>query len=97
MELTLVRSATLLVDMAGRRLLVDPMLAAAGATGPIAGTPNPRPNPLVDLPRPAEEVVERLDAVLVTHLHNDHFDAAAAALLDGRVPLACQPSDEATP
>jgi L-ascorbate metabolism protein UlaG (beta-lactamase superfamily) len=96
MELTLVRSATLLIDMAGRRLLVDPMLAAAGATGPIPGTPNPRPNPLVHLPLPAEEVAERLDAVLVTHLHNDHFDAAAAALLDPRVPLACQPSDEVT-
>jgi L-ascorbate metabolism protein UlaG (beta-lactamase superfamily) len=95
MELTLVRSATLLVDMAGRRLLVDPMLAPAGATGPIPGTPNRRPNPLVELPRPAAAVVERLDAVLVTHLHNDHFDAAAADLLDPRVPLACQPSDEA--
>jgi L-ascorbate metabolism protein UlaG (beta-lactamase superfamily) len=96
MELTLVRSATLLLDIAGRRLLVDPMLAPAAATGPIPGTPNPRPNPLVDLPMPAEEVVERLDAVLVTHLHNDHFDAAATALLDPRTPLACQPSDEAT-
>jgi L-ascorbate metabolism protein UlaG (beta-lactamase superfamily) len=96
MELTLVRSATLLVDMAGRRLLVDPMLAAAGATGAIPGTPNPRPNPLVDLPVRPQDVVDRLDAVLVTHLHNDHFDAAATALLGPRMPLACQPSDEAT-
>jgi L-ascorbate metabolism protein UlaG (beta-lactamase superfamily) len=96
MELTLVRSATLLVDVAGRRLLVDPMLAAAGATGPIPGTPNPRPNPLVDLPLRPEAVVDRLDAVLVTHLHDDHLDAAATALLGPRVPLACQPSDEAT-
>lgn len=90
----LVRSATLLAAVGGRRLLVDPMLNPAGAVGPIPSTPDPRPNPLVDLPAPPEDVVRNLDAVLVTHLHNDHFDAAAARLLDPRLPLACQPGDE---
>src|SRR5215210_3156744 len=74
MDLTLVRNATLRLDMGGRRLLVDPMLDPAGARPPIAGTPEPRPNPLVGLPRPAAEIAADLDAVLVTHLHADHLD-----------------------
>ena len=94
MDLTLVRNATLLVDMGGRRLLVDPSLDPAGARPPIAGTPKPRPNPLVELPLPASDVVDSVDAVLVTHLHADHLDDTAVALLSGRVPLACQPPDE---
>jgi L-ascorbate metabolism protein UlaG (beta-lactamase superfamily) len=94
MDLTLVRNATLLVEMGGRRLLVDPSLDPAGARPPIANTAQPRPNPLVELPRPPEELVAGVDAVLVTHLHADHLDDTAVARLDSRVPLACQPPDE---
>ena len=94
MDLTLIRNATLLVDTGGRRLLVDPSLDPAGARPPIANTPNPRPNPLVDLPRPAEDIVARVDAVLVTHLHADHLDDTAVAALEPRLPVACQPVDE---
>jgi L-ascorbate metabolism protein UlaG (beta-lactamase superfamily) len=96
MDLTLVRNATLLLDLGGARLLVDPMLDAAGARPAIANTPDPRPNPLVDLPRRAEEIVAGIDAVLVTHLHADHLDDTAVRLLGPRVPLACQPPDEET-
>src|SRR4051794_4871154 len=94
MDLTLVRNATLLVEMGGRRLLVDPSLDPAGARPPIENTADPRPNPPVDLPRPPDDIVARLDAVLVTHLHADHLDEMATALLEPRVPLACQPPDE---
>jgi L-ascorbate metabolism protein UlaG (beta-lactamase superfamily) len=94
MDLQLVRSATLRIDMAGSHLLLDPMLDPAGARPPIEGTPNPRPNPLVDLPMPAEDVVTGIVATLVTHLHQDHLDATAEALLDHGRPLACQPQDE---
>ncbi|HEX2102426.1 MAG TPA: MBL fold metallo-hydrolase [Solirubrobacteraceae bacterium] len=95
MDLTLVRNATLRLEMGGRRLLVDPMFDPPGARPPVANSPHPRPNPLVDLPRPAAEWVEGLDAVLVTHLHSDHLDDTAVRVLEPRVPLACQPSDEA--
>ena len=95
MNLTLVRNATLLIEMGGRRLLVDPMLDPAGARPPVPDTAEPRRNPLVELPRPAEAIVSGVDAVLVTHLHSDHLDDTAAALLDPRLPLACQPPDEA--
>src|SRR5207249_3818766 len=73
-RVTLVRNATLLLELAGRRLLVDPMLDDAGARPPIANTANQVPNPTVPLPFPAEEVVKGLDAVLVTHRHRDHLD-----------------------
>jgi len=93
MLLRLIRNATLLIDVAGRRLLVDPMLNPAGAVDPVVNTANPRRNPVVDLPLPAEKVVAGLDAVLVTHLHNDHFDALASDLLPKDLPVLCQPAD----
>lgn len=93
MRLTLVRSATLLLDMQGQRILVDPMLDDVGARPPVENTPNARRNPLVPLPIPAAELVEDLDAVLVTHLHKDHFDETAAKLLPRDVVVFCQPED----
>ena len=95
MEIRLVRHATLLVTFLGRRLLVDPMLADAGAAPPVANSPNPRPNPLVPLPMPAGEAVAGVEAVLVTHTHRDHWDDAAAAALPKRLPVFGQTEDEA--
>jgi len=95
MRIRLVRNATLLVELDGRRVLVDPMLDDAGARPAIENTASPRPNPLVPLPLPVEEIVRGLDAVLVTHLHRDHFDDAAARLLPRDVPVFCQPDDAA--
>jgi L-ascorbate metabolism protein UlaG (beta-lactamase superfamily) len=92
MNLTLVRHATLLLEVGGKRILVDPMLRAAGSSPPIENTPNPRPNPLVELPVPAEEVVRGIDGCIVTHLHADHFDDAAAALLPAGLPILTQPA-----
>jgi L-ascorbate metabolism protein UlaG (beta-lactamase superfamily) len=94
MRLTLVRNATLLLELEGRRLLVDPLLSDADAYPAIADTPNPRRNPLVPLPSPVGELVTGLDGVLVTHLHNDHFDRAAEELLRKDIPLFCQDGDE---
>jgi L-ascorbate metabolism protein UlaG (beta-lactamase superfamily) len=92
-RLTLVRHATLLVELAGRRILVEPMLDEAGARPPVEDTPSPRPNPLVPLPVPAAELVQGLDAVVVTHLHADHFDETGARLVPRDVPVLCQPED----
>jgi L-ascorbate metabolism protein UlaG (beta-lactamase superfamily) len=93
-RLTLVRSATLILELAGRRLLVDPMLDDVGARPPIDGTRNPVPNPTVPLPFPARDVVRGLDAVVVTHRHRDHLDGRAEELLPRDVPTFCQPEDE---
>jgi L-ascorbate metabolism protein UlaG (beta-lactamase superfamily) len=75
------------VDTSLGRILVDPMLRAAGTSPPIESTPNQRPNPLVELPVPAEVVVRDVDLCIVTHLHRDHFDD----LLPLDVPVLTQP------
>jgi L-ascorbate metabolism protein UlaG (beta-lactamase superfamily) len=94
MKLTLVRNATVVLEVSGRRILVDPMLDPAGTRPPIENTANPVPNPTVELPFPAEQVVEGLDAVLVSHCHKDHLDDTAEGLLPRDVPVFCQPEDE---
>jgi L-ascorbate metabolism protein UlaG (beta-lactamase superfamily) len=92
-RLTLVRNATLLLELEGRRLLVDPALDHAGARPPVENTEPLLRNPLVPLPVPAKRLVERLDAVLVSHLHRDHLDSAGERLLSRNVPVFCQPVD----
>jgi L-ascorbate metabolism protein UlaG (beta-lactamase superfamily) len=93
MHLRLIRNATLRLELGGFHLLVDPMLDRAGARPPVEDTENDRRNPLVELPEPAEVVVAGIDAVLVTHMHRDHFDDTAAELLPKDVPVLCQPED----
>jgi L-ascorbate metabolism protein UlaG (beta-lactamase superfamily) len=93
-RLTLVRSATLILELGGNRLLVDPMLDEPGTRPPIPNTRNQVANPTVPLPLRAEEVVRGVDAVLVTHRHRDHLDARAEELLPRDVPVFCQPEDE---
>jgi L-ascorbate metabolism protein UlaG (beta-lactamase superfamily) len=95
MRLRLIRHATLVVRLAGRTVVVDPMLDPAGARPPVENTANQLRNPLVELPEPPEIVVRGLAGVLVTHLHQDHFDGAAAELLPKDVPLFCAPGDAA--
>lgn len=97
MKLQLVRHATLWLEYANRRFLIDPMLGDAGSKPPIDNTPNDRRNPLVPLPQPVEHWLRPdLDAVVVTHLHPDHWDEAAAEKLPKDILLLCQPGDEET-
>jgi L-ascorbate metabolism protein UlaG (beta-lactamase superfamily) len=84
----------LIIEYGGKRLLVDPMLSDVGAMLPIENSPNQKPNPLVPLPIPAEEVLRGVDAVLVTHTHRDHWDATAAELVPKETIVFGQAADE---
>lgn len=74
-------------------ILLDPFLSPAGALPAFNNTPNPRPNPLVPLPIPAAQVVNGIDATLLTHLHVDHRDPVARELLPKQATLFAQPAD----
>ena len=75
-------------------MIGTPSHSTRRATGRTS--PNPRPNPLCELPEPAEVVVQDADGVLVTHLHRDHLDATAIELLPEQVPVFCAPGDADT-
>jgi L-ascorbate metabolism protein UlaG (beta-lactamase superfamily) len=95
MKITLVRHATLVLETSVGRVLVDPMLCAAGTLPPVQGTPLPRPNPLVDLPIRAEDVVGDVALCVVTHLHGDHCDDTARELLPPDIPILTMPEHAA--
>ena len=94
MKIEFLRHATLVVSLAGTRILVDPMLGPAGEMPPIPETPNPRRNPLVPLPGTIDAIVAGVEAALVTHMHRDHFDAVAGEILPKGLPLLVQAEDE---
>ncbi|MGM0840297.1 MAG: MBL fold metallo-hydrolase [Bacillota bacterium] len=96
MNIRLIRNATLVVEYAGKRFLIDPFFAEKGSMPPFPNTPNQgRANPLVGLPVAVEEVVDEVDAVIVTHLHPDHFDEAAIHALPKELKVFAQNEKDA--
>jgi L-ascorbate metabolism protein UlaG (beta-lactamase superfamily) len=78
-SLNYVGHGTVLIDLDGTRLLTDPVLRK-------------RIGPLVrHAPAPGPEVVEDLDAVLISHLHRDHVDRGSLRRLDRGTPLLVPP------
>lgn len=92
MQIQLIRNATMKITYGGHTILTDPMLSPKGAFRSFA---NIAKNPTVELPFPVEDVVNGVEAAVVTHYHPDHFDKAAGAVLPKRIAVFCQPGDEA--
>jgi len=91
MQIQLIRNATLRIDYAGRRFVIDPFLAPKHTMESFAGESL---NPVVDLPCTPQEAVEGVEMVVVSHLHPDHIDQIAVELLPKEIPVYCQPGDE---
>ncbi|QCY69390.1 MBL fold metallo-hydrolase [Antarcticibacterium flavum] len=90
-SIQLIRNATLVIHYAGKKILVDPLLAEKGAYNPFAGGER---NPTVELPLSVEDIIENTDLVLVSHTHSDHFDSVAREVLPRDVKIVNQPADE---
>ena len=98
MNFQLLRHATCLITYRNLRILIDPVFSKKGALDPIQASPRPRRNPLTDLPLTDSEVdqmIKSVNLVIITHLHTDHFDPAAVAMLPKTIRIVCQPVDEA--
>ena len=75
MGLTYVGHATVLAELAGLRLLTDPLLGAG-----ILHVRRRVPPPVIGDLRP-------LDAILISHAHHDHLDHRSLRLLAGECPV----------
>jgi L-ascorbate metabolism protein UlaG (beta-lactamase superfamily) len=93
MKIQLIRHATMLIEVQGKRILVDPMLSEAGKMAAVPDVANSSDNPLVDLPVDPSILIN-VDAIMVTHTHRDHFDDEAIKLLPHSSQIFCQPADE---
>lgn len=79
-----------LIERGGLRVITDPMLGPRGAQAfvlpkhPSSGQPDAAISRYTALP-PVD--LEHLDAILLSHTHADHLDAAAKAKLPKNLPL----------
>ncbi|WAM47118.1 MBL fold metallo-hydrolase [Vreelandella venusta] len=95
-KLQQIRNATVKVSYGDTTFLVDPMLAEQGTYPGFENTYRSElRNPLVGLPMPIEEIIDGVDAIIVTHTHLDHWDDAAQQLLPKDLPLFTQNASDA--
>ncbi|WP_409347201.1 MBL fold metallo-hydrolase [Paenibacillus sp. MBLB4367] len=95
MKVTQIRNATLVIEYAGKKFLIDPFLGEKGAYPPFPNSlRQDQFNPLVSLPTSIDNIIN-VDAVLVTHLHLDHFDEAAKEVLPKDIRMFVQNEVEA--
>lgn len=96
MNIRQIRNATLIVQYAGKKFLIDPMLADKGTYPPFQNSIRQDLfNPLVNLPMSIEDILHEIDAVIVTHLHLDHFDEVAKEVLPKNIKLFVQNEEDA--
>jgi len=95
MNIHQIRNATLIVEFAGKKFLIDPFLAEQGTYPPFPNSlRQDQNNPLVSLPTSIENIIN-VDAVIVTHLHLDHWDDAAKQALPKDIKLFTQNEEDA--
>ena len=86
MKLHQIRNATIILEYAGKRFLIDPMFAPKGEYNLMSEEPWPY-NPL---PIPPKDIIKNIDAVIITHLHTDHFDKYAQEILPKGIKIFVQ-------
>jgi L-ascorbate metabolism protein UlaG (beta-lactamase superfamily) len=91
MKFRLIRNATFRLNYGGRLLVTDPFLAPKHS---MPSFDNISLNPIVDLPCTPQEVLEDAEAIILSHLHSDHFDLIAQELIPKDTTIFCQPGDE---
>jgi len=97
MNIQQIRNATLVVNYTGKKFLIDPFLADKGTYPPfLPSLRQDQFNPLVNLPTSIDHIINNVDAVIITHLHLDHFDEVAKAVLPKDIKMFVQNEQDAT-
>ncbi|HKP64711.1 MAG TPA: MBL fold metallo-hydrolase [Polyangiales bacterium] len=88
---------TAFLERGGLRVITDPMLGPRGPNAfvlpkhPSTGQPNA---PITRYLAPAPYALDGLDAILISHTHNDHVDARAKELLPKQLPVVVAKAGE---
>ncbi len=90
-----IRNATVTVEYGGQKFLIDPMFSKKGEFDPFLPAERDDRNPIVELPMSVDEILEGVDAVIVTHTHEDHFDQAAKEQLPKDMKMIMQDEQDA--
>lgn len=97
MNIQQIRNATIVVEYADKKFLIDPMLSDKGSLSPFPNSARQdQNNPLIELPVSIDSLIKDVDAVIVTHLHLDHWDDAAKEALPKDIKLFSQNEEDAT-
>ncbi len=107
MKIRQIRNATLRVNFGGVNFIIDPWLPSRAEGFTFGQTPyadEVKPEqidivmPMCELPMPLADVLDGVDATILTHLHPDHFDMApdgtVGAKLDKSLPIFVQNEEE---
>ncbi len=90
MQIAQIRNATLHILYAGQKFLIDPWLGPKEYMPGFDGAYNSQTRqPRTQLPLPVEDIV-KADAVILTHVHPDHWDDFAAKALAKNIPFFVQ-------
>jgi L-ascorbate metabolism protein UlaG (beta-lactamase superfamily) len=95
-NIRLIRHATLTIEINKKKLLIDPMLSQKNVLDPVQNCGNDTRFPMVELPvtnAELNQIIDEADAIVITHLHRDHWDTAAQNLIDKNKIIFCQPDD----
>jgi L-ascorbate metabolism protein UlaG (beta-lactamase superfamily) len=95
MSIQQIRNATVTVEYGGQKFLIDPMFSNKGEFDPFLPAERNDRNPIVELPISVEEILDGVDAVIITHTHEDHFDQAAKEQLPKDIKMFMQDEEDA--
>ncbi len=91
MKITQIRNATIIIEYNNARFLADPWLMPKDyMAGFDAGINSHIRQPRVDLPFSINDIVKDIDAVIITHIHPDHWDDFAKEALDKSIKVFVQ-------
>ena len=90
MKITQIRNATLIIEYNNNKFLIDPWLGPKNYMPGFDTAINAQiRQPRVELPFAINEIVN-VDAVIVTHVHPDHWDEFAEKALDKNIKIFVQ-------
>ncbi len=90
MKITQIRNATIIVDYNNTKFLIDPWLMPKEYMPGFDMAINSQiRQPRVELPFNIDKIVD-VDAVIITHIHPDHWDEFAEKALDKNIKLFVQ-------